>query len=52
MNPRDFRIGWRLLLRQPFHSAVEILGLATGFAICFLLLGFVRYSFSYDSDVP
>jgi putative ABC transport system permease protein len=52
MVPRDFRIGWRLLLRQPFHSAVEILGLATGFAICFLLLGFVRYSFSYDSDVP
>ena len=52
MNLRDFRIGWRLLLRQPFHSAVEILGLATGFAICFLLLGFVHYSFSYDSDVP
>ena len=52
MISRDFRIGWRLLLRQPFHSVVEILGLATGFAICFLLLGFVRYSFSYDSDVP
>lgn len=52
MNPRDFRIGWRLLLRQPIHSAVEIIGLATGFAICFLLLGFVHYSFSYDSDVP
>lgn len=48
----DFRIGWRLLVRQPFHSAVEILGLAAGFAICFLLLGFVHYSFSYDSGVP
>jgi putative ABC transport system permease protein len=52
MNLRDFRIGWRLLLRHPLHSAVEILGLATGFAVCFLLLGFVDYSFSYDSDVP
>jgi putative ABC transport system permease protein len=52
MSLRDFRIGWRLLLRQPFHSAVEILGLATGFAICFLLLGFVHYSFGYDRDVP
>lgn len=52
MKPSDFRIGWRLLLRQPFHAAVEILGLATGFAVCFLLLGFVAYSFSYDSDVP
>ena len=52
MTLRDFRIGWRLLLRQPFHSAVEILGLAAGFAVCFILLGFVRYSFSYDSAVP
>jgi putative ABC transport system permease protein len=51
-NFGDFRIGWRLLARKPFHSAVEIFGLAAGFAICFLLLGFVRYSFSYDSDVP
>ena len=52
MKLRDFRIGWRLLVRQPFQSAVELLGLATGFAVCFLLLGFMAYSFSYDSDVP
>src|SRR5471032_3335785 len=52
MKTSDFRIGWRLLLRHPLHSAVEILGLATGFAVCFLLLGFVAYSFSYDSYVP
>ena len=52
MKLRDFRIGWRLLVRQPFQSAVELLGLATGFAVCFLLLGFVAYSFSYDRDVP
>ncbi|GJI96875.1 cell division protein FtsX [Duganella caerulea] len=52
MKPSDFRIGWRLLLRHPLQSAVEILGLATGFAVCFLLLGFVAYSFSYDNDVP
>ena len=52
MRLRDFRIGWRLLIRQPFQSAVELLGLATGFAVCFLLLGFVAYSFSYDRDVP
>lgn len=48
----NFRVAWRLLLRHPFGSAVELLGLAAGFAICFLLVGFVRYSFSYDSDVP
>ena len=52
MNLRDFRIGWRLLAGEPGYSAAVILSLAVGFASCFLLLGFVRYSFSYDRDVP
>jgi putative ABC transport system permease protein len=52
MKLRDFRIGWRLLLRHPLQAAVELLGLAAGFAICFVLTGFVHYSFNYDSDVP
>jgi len=52
MNLRDFRIGWRLLAKEPAYSAVVILGLAVGIAVCFLLLGFVRHSFSYDEQVP
>jgi putative ABC transport system permease protein len=52
MNLRDFRIGWRMLVQEPGYSAVVVLGLAAGFAACFLLLGFVRYSFTYDVDVP
>lgn len=52
MTPRDFRIGWRLLLKEPAYSAVTILGLAVGVAACFLLLGYVRHSFSYDEQVP
>lgn len=52
MNLRDFRIGWRLLAKEPAYSAVVILGLAVGIAACVLLLGFVRHSFSYDRDVP
>jgi len=52
MNLRDFRIGWRLLFKEPAYSAVVILGLAVGFAACFLLLGYVRHSFSYDEHVP
>jgi hypothetical protein len=52
MRPADFRIGWRLLLREPGFSAITVAGLAVACAACFLLLGFVRYSFSYDSDVP
>lgn len=48
----DFRIGWRLLARDRAFSAVVILGLATGIAACFLLLGLVRHAFSYDRHVP
>jgi putative ABC transport system permease protein len=52
MISHNLRLGWRLLLRHPLNTAVELLGLAAGFAICFVLLGFVSYSFSYDRDVP
>ncbi len=48
---RDFRIGWRLLVKEPAYSAVVVLGLAVGFAACFLLLGYVAHSFSYDRHV-
>jgi len=49
---RDFRIGWRLLVKEPAYSAVVIMGLAVGFAACFLLLGYVVHSLSYDRHVP
>jgi putative ABC transport system permease protein len=52
MNFRDFRIGWRLLFQEPAHSIIVLLGLAVGFAVCFLLLGFVHHSFSYDAALP
>jgi putative ABC transport system permease protein len=52
INLRDFRIGWRLLVKEPAFSAVVILGLAVGFCACFLLLGYVNHSFSYDRHVP
>ncbi len=49
---RDFRIGWRLLVKEPAYSAVVVCGLAAGIAACFLLLGYVAHSFSYDRQVP
>lgn len=52
MKLRDFKIGWRLLIQEPGYSAVVVLGLSVGFAACILLLGFVRYSSQYDSQVP
>lgn len=52
MNFRDFRIGWRLLIKEPSYSAIVIAGLSIGFAVCFLLLGLVRYQNSFDARVP
>ncbi len=52
MTLRDFRIGWRLLLKEPAYSLAVVLGLAIGFAVCFLLLGFVRYSLTYNAQIP
>jgi putative ABC transport system permease protein len=52
MNLSDFRIGWRLLVKEPFYSVVTVLGLSIGFAACFLLLALARNSFSYDADIP
>ena len=49
---RDFRVGWRLLAKEPAFSAVVIVGLAVGFCACFLLLGYVDHSLSYDRHVP
>src|SRR5882724_1313786 len=52
MRLRDFKIGWRQLAGDPVYSLAVVLGLSVGFAVSFLLLGFVHYSFSYDSQVP
>ncbi|MET3124507.1 putative ABC transport system permease protein [Oxalobacteraceae bacterium GrIS 2.11] len=52
MKLNDLKIGWRLLISDPSYSAVAVVGLALGFAACFLLLGYLRYSFSYDTQVP
>ena len=51
MNLRDFRVGWRLLLKEPGYSLAVVLGLAVGFAVCVLLLGFVRYCFTYNQAI-
>jgi len=52
MHLRDFRIGWRLLLKQPAYSLVAILGLTIGFAASLLLLAYVRFSLGVNGGVP
>ena len=48
----DFRVAARVLARDRVHSLVSILGLSVGLAFCLLLLGYARYSWSYDEHVP
>jgi hypothetical protein len=52
MKAQDFRIGLRLLLKDPAYSLVAVLGLAVGLAVFLLLLGFARYCWQYNSQVP
>lgn len=52
MKWRDLKIGWRLLIKEPAHSLIVIIGLSVSFAACFLLLGYAKYSFDYDSHIP
>jgi putative ABC transport system permease protein len=52
MTLQDFRTGWRLLLKDPGHSLVMVLSLTVGFAVWFLVLGFTRYEFGFDTQVP
>jgi putative ABC transport system permease protein len=52
MKIRDLKIAWRILLKQPVHSLIVFLGLSVSFCVCFLLLGYARFSFEYDAHVP
>ncbi len=52
MKLRDFRMGWRLLTQQPGYSAIMMVGLTIGFAVCFLALSFLKVQTSVDAQVP
>ena len=52
MKLRDFKIGFRLLIQEPAYSAVVILGLALGIAVCFLLATLVNYALSFNGHQP
>ena len=51
MTLGDVRVGWRVLAREPGYSAALVAALAIGFAVCFLLLGFTRYSMRYNAHL-
>ena len=47
-----FVIAVRNLLRHRVYSAINLLGLAIGMAVCCLILLFVRYELDWDQDHP
>ncbi|MBB4633163.1 ABC transporter permease [Sphingosinicella soli] len=44
-----FKVALRILIRNKLYSAINIVGLATGFAACILIMLFVRHELSYDN---
>jgi ABC-type antimicrobial peptide transport system permease subunit len=42
----------RILAKDPVYSLVSILGLGVGLSVCLLLLGYARYCWHYNADVP
>ena len=51
MKIRDLKIAWRILLKQPTHSLIVFLGLSVSFGVCFLLLGYAKFSFEYNAHI-
>src|SRR6185312_10032564 len=42
------KIAWRNLVRQRLYSVINITGLATGLAVCMLIMLYVAHEHSYD----
>lgn len=52
MKLQDFRVGLRVLAKDPVFSLVSIVGLGVGLGVCLLLLGYARYCWQYNAHVP
>src|SRR3979490_2240420 len=52
MKLQDFRVGLRILAKEPVYSLVSILGLGVGLGVCLLLLVYARYCWQYNAHVP
>lgn len=52
MKLQDFRVGLRILAKDPVYSLVSILGLGVGLGVCLLLLSYARYCWQYNAHVP
>jgi len=43
-----FKIAWRNIKRNKLFSAINILGLSIGIALCFIIMLYVQDELSYD----
>ncbi|MDW7694451.1 FtsX-like permease family protein [Flammeovirgaceae bacterium SG7u.111] len=44
-----FKISFRILVRQKFYSAINIVGLAVGMGVCLLIFQYLHFEMSYDT---
>ena len=44
--------GWRAALRDPLYAAINLAGLAFGFAAAIMIALFLRYETSFENFVP
>ena len=47
-----FLTAWRCLAKHKTYTAINVLGMSSGLACCIILLSFVDYRMSYDSQYP
>ncbi|MFC4874922.1 ABC transporter permease [Negadavirga shengliensis] len=47
-----FKIAWRNILKNKVRTAIHILGLAIGIAVCFVVFNVISYSYSFDTFHP
>jgi cell division protein FtsX len=52
MTPKLFLTTWHSLVRDRTYAVVVVFGLAIAIAAAWLLLGFVRYSLTYNAAIP
>ncbi len=51
MLKNNLKLALRVFKREKFFTAINIGGLAIGFATCILLLGYVYFEFSYENHI-
>lgn len=52
MKLKDFRVGLRILAKDPTYSLLSMLGLGVGLGVFLLLLAYARYCWQYNVHVP